>query len=325
MQFATLSPLELAFPPYRSPCSFSPRGLVFIHVMKTGGLSVNSMLGCVCSGATTPCALLRHESATPTLRLGPRRGPRYNGSRGDPAAEARAARCASCRRANALPWRHSSGVYCAQVYTTHDSYGIVRSHSAWAQADLITLLREPVERVWSFYRYIRRRYPYFQSHTLFDVLSQWDKTVRILSHLATNATSSGRDAYVDKDTPPHWHWQLSNMMTWQFSSTTARVGFSRQMGKGALECAKKALETMAVVGLSEEMNSFRQALGRRWPHIFGASSCSIPTGSNALNPTSEPPGSASSVLDARTRHKIRVSNQLDLALYEHARKVVTTQ
>jgi hypothetical protein len=44
------------------PCAvFQSRRLVFLHIMKTGGLSVDALLRCRCGSYATPCALLRED------------------------------------------------------------------------------------------------------------------------------------------------------------------------------------------------------------------------------------------------------------------------
>ena len=43
--------------------SFKTRKLVYLHIMKTGGLSVDALLRCRCASSETPCAILREDGS----------------------------------------------------------------------------------------------------------------------------------------------------------------------------------------------------------------------------------------------------------------------
>ena len=53
--------LAAALPP--ECLAFRSRRLVYVHVMKCGGLSVDAMLKCRCASPETPCALLREDGS----------------------------------------------------------------------------------------------------------------------------------------------------------------------------------------------------------------------------------------------------------------------
>lgn len=90
---------------------------------------------------------------------------------------------------------------------------------------------------------------------------------------------------------------------------------------------RRALLRMDVVGITEDMRGFESALFARWPDTFGRPGCHIPSGSDARNPTSRHVmrGNASTSLDNVTSDAIRSLNQLDLALYDLARRVARAQ
>ena len=105
-----------------------------------------------------------------------------------------------------------------------------------------------------------------------------------------------------------------------------QVDGSAAAAPGALEAAKRSLDVLAVVGLTEDMKGFQRALAARWPLAFGKGGCPIPSGATAKNPTNtRPPGSAPAELDAPTRAAIAAANQLDAQLYAHAQQLAARQ
>ena len=45
----------------------------------------------------------------------------------------------------------------AQVYATHNPYDEVRAQVPWVRARFVTVLRDPLSRVWSFFNYVTRK------------------------------------------------------------------------------------------------------------------------------------------------------------------------
>ncbi len=265
--------------------------LVFLHVMKTGGLSVNAMLRCRCSSATTPCAFLRDDGGAKRV---------FNATRGDLIARFREGMlygrracgggeaCAAVGLAPmdgggglsraqkaSLPKEvthklllEAAGAPCAaQLLATHYSYHAVLGRPYWSRASFITVLREPVARVWSFAQYARRKSPIFQQTALLDVLRGWRSTSLNASHVS-----------------PHHHHQLSNMMTLTFAlrhgaadADAARELASRGSAQAAalIERARESLGRMEVVGVTEDMAGFERVLAARWPLFFGRAGCAI--------------------------------------------------
>ena len=119
--------------------------------------------------------------------------------------------------------------------------------------------------------------------------------------------------------PVHVRRQLTNLMTLQFSRAQeydATPGETVEPTRVALETAKRSLDSMAVVGVTEDMDSFARALAARWPSTFGRPGCSIPR----ENPTvsTNVHGTAPTFLAASTRAAIARNNELDIELYAHA-------
>ena len=129
--------------------------------------------------------------------------------------------------------------------------------------------------------------------------------------------------------PTHVRRQLTNLMTLQFSHTQeydALPSGAAEPTRAALETAKRSLDGMAVVGVTEDMDGFARALAARWPSTFGRPGCPIPSGSSAKNPTNaRAKGSAPTTLETATRAAIAASNELDTELYAHARQLAARQ
>ena len=208
--------------------AFRSRRLVYLHIMKCGGLSVDALLKCRCASAGTPCALLREDgsarhasNASGDLVTRFRDSILYGASAcaggavcssagvgsvpmdasGNAAANARlAAQLRVSRRDVGRRVTHEAlleAAYApcaAQVLATHQSMASLAARPYWAGSHFVTVLREPVARVWSFYQYVRRKSIEFQDKPLLVFLERW----RTFTPNAT-AASGGSS--------PHWHWR----------------------------------------------------------------------------------------------------------------------
>jgi len=234
-------------------------------------------------------------------------------------------------------------VCAAQLLATHELLPVVLGRRYWSGATIVTVLREPVSRVWSFYKYIRRKSIDFQERPLLWFLERWHNMTlpqrtkqNALSLSANSSRSFGASYEYRMPFSPHWHWQLSNAMTFQFSATSRQrtalndptaVPSSAGASK-ALERAKSALvSSVDIVGVTEDMNGFELMLAARWPSFFGQPGCRIPSGSSAINLSSKrvTKGDAPDVLDDVTRAQIQRLNDLDISLYALAHKVYSIQ
>eukprot|EP00448_Togula_jolla_P019452 CAMPEP_0170590360 /NCGR_PEP_ID=MMETSP0224-20130122/11830_1 /TAXON_ID=285029 /ORGANISM="Togula jolla, Strain CCCM 725" /LENGTH=335 /DNA_ID=CAMNT_0010914155 /DNA_START=67 /DNA_END=1074 /DNA_ORIENTATION=- len=108
-----------------------PGKVIFMHVMKTGGLSLDAFLEASC---------LEHPEAS----------------------------CSIDRRDGTQAIKGQEG--CAPSFlTTHQGISGALSEKGFENAVLFTILRDPVSRVWSFYNYLSRFYKPYQQLTLRSV------------------------------------------------------------------------------------------------------------------------------------------------------------
>lgn len=201
---------------------FQTRKLVYFHAMKCGGLSVDAMMRCRCASASTPCALLREDGSAKhasnvsgdlvtrfrdsmlygSVRCGG--GPACSAagvghvphsSEGDaPAPALRVSRRNVGRSVSHETLVEGAQAPCAaQLLATHQSVAVIRARPYWAGAHFVTVLREPVARVWSFYQYVRRKSSEFQTRPLLHFLLRWR------TFLPNTTAGAGGS--------PHWHWR----------------------------------------------------------------------------------------------------------------------
>ena len=289
----------LAAPP---PAALGGQRLVYLHLMKTGGLSVDALLRCRCLSAETPCALLRDDGGAKkvqntsgdliahfkeSLLLGTAAcggGPLCTAA-GLPLLGPAAVRL-SREEKHAQPrdrthekQLEAAGSSCAaQLFATHETFHEVRARPYWASARYVTVLREPAARVFSFYLYVRRKSAYFRNEPLLGLLRRWPD-------FRPNASIAS----------PHHHYQLSNMMALALGRRRSdALGFGEQQrelalrpsspaARGLLRRATEALSQMELVGLTEDLPGFERALAARWPAFFGRGGCAIPAGQAAQN------------------------------------------
>lgn len=333
-------------PPAATHCGLGHSALqplVYIHVMKSGGLSVDAMLKCRCSSSASPCALLREDgrltgagvNGTGDMVAAFKRSVLYgSASCAGGAACTAAASPVGQKSAETLVEARNSVPPCkAQVLTTHAPLLSVVARPLWSRATTITVLREPVARVWSFYTYMRRKWPRGQQTALADILrdrqlmaTAWSAPAR--SSADTSASFLHRpkawSANAQNATDPGFIYrQLSNSMTQQFSRTDASHDAPVAAPTAeSLAAAMRSLDAVTVVGVTEDMAGFEAALAKHWPRSFGAGGCTIPSGSSSKNPTSSTKvlGSAPATLDELTRRAIADANALDAKLYARARE-----
>eukprot|EP00928_Gymnodinium_smaydae_P097337 TRINITY_DN87_c1_g1_i1.p1 TRINITY_DN87_c1_g1~~TRINITY_DN87_c1_g1_i1.p1 ORF type:complete len:352 (+),score=62.09 TRINITY_DN87_c1_g1_i1:64-1056(+) len=134
---------ELAKPAERAAPECLPEGqLVFIHIMKTAGLSVDQFLARSC---------LEHPSALCAVR-------RYDGTRGIEGSPKCASKPSICTI-------HKGMIYVADAHVCGP---------AFKRAKFFTLLREPITRIWSYYNYIASKgFKTFRERTLKSILANY--------------------------------------------------------------------------------------------------------------------------------------------------------
>lgn len=120
-----------------------PGKLIFQHVMKTGGLSMDKFLSCACSD---------QPSGACTIRV-------KNNHWVDVIPRSFESECAP-----SICTTHFPATETAQV-----------CGAEFAGATWFTTIREPVSRVWSFYNYLRRWYKPYNFLSLKDILQNYSK------------------------------------------------------------------------------------------------------------------------------------------------------
>lgn len=263
----------------------APGQLKFAHVMKTGGLSVDAYLWCRCE--SEGCSVSHHEGG--------------DGVGGDE----------SCDKPSVC----SSHAPPSRMYEQCGDF---------SNARVFTVLRDPVERVVSFYNYMRSARPEdnypgyrpYKDNSLTDVLRSWGKidldfgqprvnemggcvicaaqlyNAMVLRHFAT-----------DKSLAEQEKWNIS---------AGVLVAPSRLHMEFQLAEAKKTLEHMDAIFL--DMSTFKEAFERNdLLHPDGkptTSTCDIPV----VNPTSDKVDPTEEDLQL-----IRELNWADIELYNYAK------
>ena len=211
-------------PPGPSSSCLPAHSVAFIHVMKTGGIAVDDFIACACRQGELNCAMQRSD-----------------GSQRVEGKKACGAPSIATAHASAVAFSSGSGKW-----------------AEWEAARTFTVLRDPVSRVWSFYKYIRRWYRPYQERDLAYHLA-------VLNTSMHNATAPDADAIwglrangpsgkkkTTKDSPcVHCGHNLIDGMTRQFgaSEDAARPPASA----AALERAKASLLGMAGVGFTDDL------------------------------------------------------------------------
>ncbi len=148
-----------------------------------------------------------------------------------------------------------------------------------------TVLRDPVDRVASFYYFVREEPRHY------------------LNEHMTPAQAASLGEFARTTSCPI----VDNGQTRQLAGDWGRIPFG-QCDRALLETAKRNLESVAVVGLTNRFRATLMLLGQRfdWPHL----------GYRKANETQARP--ATEVLDGTTRSALESLNALDQELYAFA-------
>lgn len=251
---------------------------VFFHIMKTGGLALDAMLECACG--FSGCAVDRRDGTD--IRVGR----------------------SECLDRPSILALHS------EVPHADKWLG-----SAWAGASNITVLREPVARVWSFYAYQRRWYTPYRERPLSYFLERPD----LDPDVEWGLNETGRKG--PRTRCEYCRRQLRNMMTYYFGLPEHEFKRCDHVDRAPLTAdhlatASRRLRALAYVGFAEDADRLPSDLRRVWPDVFKA----VPDGACSLeseNPTHY--GSLPRSPDTATRALIEAANVHDVALYRGAR------
>ena len=263
-----------------------PHQFFHLHHMKTGGTSIDHILNCALN------RLRAEKHNIPYYRLSECGQVRYQ-------------QCVNNPEDRCRPSVESSAVmsYCAPLFQSNQ-FG-------WADADAVTVLRHPVDRVWSMFRYETNRcykcmelkdyYQHIDNGTVNELYGDPSDAItcvaQLLNHQTRNLlTSPMSEDFTEED---QLHEALYNMQN--------RFG---------------------VVGLTEELPLTAEMIGHVFPwlaeKVDGSSTeCSLPHANasptnNYCGPDRKSHWELPPHPDEETRHIIMEHNQQDMKLYEAA-------
>jgi len=256
------------------PECLPPGRLVFVHVMKTGGLSVDSFLNCRCD-STQSCSVLHADGEVQQMGT---------------------ERCSE-----------------PSVCTMHRGISNLNERCGFQfgrAARMVTVLRDPIERVWSFYNYLKRWYTPYQEMDLATIYKNLD------TDLNENLPKGTHCLFCSGE--------LTNAMTIRYfcknpdlcSPLEGKKAPRRSVLAKALAEAKRALSAMDSIFLTQDLDYFDlmfDADRRLLPEWADADQRSCHA-SKVINHT---PNKSS--LDNRTIIKwISHKNRADILLYKYA-------
>jgi len=295
------------------PASDAPRQLAHLHHMKTGGTSINDLL---------QCALKRGRAAAgaPSLPF------------------ASLEECSRSRYASCVDVTDDKGTECREKLegaTVAQFCSPLRpvEQFGWLDvADVITVLRHPVDRVWSMYRFrtkgCYRCTPLLDLYEAMDAGTLVDGTIEdgCLSQLVNHQT---RNMLLSDD-------------LWSEAEGGILPGYADgddEVGEELVaEAVRNLRDHVTLVGLSDELPAFADMLGRVFPWLAeevggggtgagaGAAgmTCALPHSNSS--PRNNHCGRGGGHLDlperpdAATAEAILRHNLLDLELYEAAQR-----
>jgi hypothetical protein len=270
-----------------------------LHHMKTGGTSMTHLVNCGLHRAEKKLkANFGHETKIQYYNLEECSGDHY-------------LRCLNGEDWNCVVSVNTSAVmsFCAPLFTSN-KFG-------WQGADAVTVLRHPVDRVWSMFRFQTRSC--FQCKSLveiYEMLDSGDTSVLGLSEVrAFNCLS-----------------ELQNQQT-RYLTNRQSIGDYEDENERVNEAIHNLKTRFAVVGLTEDIARTAEMVGEVFPWLAEVIAddpdvkCPIPhaNASPQNNHCGEMHGGEKSSHwtlpskpDEETRRAILKHNQLDLKLYEAA-------
>ena len=282
--------------------------MVFLHVMKTGGEALDDRLSCACQKWKPGCSFIHNEGLDEW---------HIEGSR-------------HCKDTV----EDASGAWA--VAASHVWMGLIQVGTP--RTLLVTVLRHPTSRVWSFFRYLRRWYVPYQDA---DLLRHYE----IIVNSSYYGTPGANELWKVQRECEFCAKELVNAMTTVFANIPFEVDHAPEYGKyrladtgfatknvstycfsdspdrfKVLDAAKRMLIHVDVVGFTERLEEATNViLEQLWslpPGGLPSSTCSL----RHVNVSPQRSGllPLPSIPDSKTEAAILEFNKLDMELYEFA-------
>lgn len=206
--------------------------------------------------------------------------------------------------------------YCAPIYSFQKF--------EWMDADIITVLRDPVDRVWSQYRFITKGC--YKCTPLVDIYKMIDNNT-INDFLCPEKKGEPCTSIC---VPQLLNHQSRNLILSYLDDQTESMD-----GQEKLEEAIENLKTkFTVIGITEELQTYREILGHAFPWLnetYKNSDRTCKLGHRNSSPSNNRCGERNTNWDLpnhpdeETRKAIIAHNQIDIKLFEAAKKYFAVQ
>ena len=276
-----------------------PKQIAHLHHMKTGGTSFDTYLHCgvrrmelmnkqhAIRGSLNECGYNRFKSC-------------MNGD-------------SNCRNSIERSFVMS---FCAPLYSVN--------YFDWMNSSIVTVLRDPVDRVWSMFRFQTRRC--YKCSNLLDIYKMIDNNT-INEFVCPDKGGEPCDGVCISQLINH---QSRNLLTSFLDDETERMDGTEKLNE-AIENLKTKF---TVIGITEELANFTKIVAHAFPYLAeevegSPKQCQLEHRNSS--PRNNRCGADNTHWDLpahpdeETRKAIIAHNQIDIALYEAAKKYFSIQ